>query len=716
MKSTKQIYQALIVILLAHFPLYAQYTGGIADGSSLETITNTTCSTPAHFYAFFGGSGDGESVHTLINATCGTTPGQYAYIGGSGDGASVQTITNTTCGLPPGAYAYTGGSGDGQSVNTLLNQVCPFPPHFYAYFGGSGDGSSMEKLRNCAIIMPQADFTASATSVCVNTNITLTDISVDAVGWEWTITGGTFVTPSTMYSQNPVIRYATAGTYTVTLKARNHDGDDLETKTAYITVNSSASVASTTPASRCGTGSVTISATPSSGTIRWYNAATGGTLLFTGNSFTTPSISTSTTYYAEAFNGCTSPTRTAVVATINTVPTITGNPASRCDAGTVTISANPSAGTVTWYDAATGGNLLSTGSVYTTPFINTTTTYYAETTSAQGCVSSRIPVVATVNVTPTITATSNASSCGGALTTISATPSAGTIYWYYNPTGGTAFSSGNTLTVSGASGTYYAEAVNNGCPSPRTAVTYTSIPVPTLQSTSPGQICNSGSTTVGVTYDFGTVNWYDAPSGGTLLGTGSTYTTPVISTSTIYYTEAVNGGCASPRQGVYANVNIVNPPTANANQTFCNGEQLNNILITSGSNIVWYDAATGGNVLPSTTTIVDGQTYYATQTISSCESSTTAITMTLGGCLGNDTFEFIGLKMYPNPTQDVLNIEYQEPIHKVEVVNLLGQTLINKNLNTVSSQLDLSSYPTGTYLVKVYIDEKRNKVYKVIKQ
>lgn len=715
MKSTKQIYQALIVILLAHFPLYAQYTGGIADGSSLQTITNTTCSTPAHFYAFFGGSGDGESVHTLINATCGTSPGQYAYIGGSGDGASVQTITNTTCGLPPGAYAYTGGSGDGQSVNTLMNQVCSFPPHFYAYFGGSGDGAAMEKNRNCAIVMPVANFTGTPTEICVTNNVTFTDTSTNAVGWEWTVTGGTFVSPSTMYSQNPVVKYNTAGTYTVILKARNQDGDDIITKTSFITVNATASITATSPASRCGAGSVTISATPSSGTIRWYNAATGGTLLFTGNSFTTPSISTTTTYYAEAFNGCTSPTRTAVVATINTVPTITGNPASRCDAGTVTISASPSAGTVTWYDAAIGGTLLSTGIIYTTPSISTSTTYYAETTSAQGCVSSRIPVVATVNTTPTITATSNASSCGGAVTSISATPSAGTIYWYYNPIGGSAFASGNSISVSGASATYYAEAVNNGCPSPRTAVTYTSIAVPSLISISPGQICNSGSTTVGATFDFGTVNWYDASTGGTLLGTGSTYTTPVISTSTIYYAEAVNGGCASPRQGVYANVNSVNPPTANANQTFCNGELLNNILI-SGSNIVWYDAASGGNVLPSTTSIVNGQTYYATQTVSSCESSRTAITMTLGGCLGNDTFEFVGLKMYPNPTHDVLNIEYQEPIHKVEIVNLLGQTLINKNLNTASSQIDLSSYPTGTYLVKVYINEKQNKVYKVIKQ
>jgi hypothetical protein len=78
----------------------------------------------------------------------------------------------------------------------------------------------------------------------------------------------------------------------------------------------------TTPGSRCGTGTVTLGATPSAGTARWWDAATGGTLLFTGNSFTTPSISATTTYYAEAFSGCPSKDRTAVVATVQTPSTI----------------------------------------------------------------------------------------------------------------------------------------------------------------------------------------------------------------------------------------------------------------------------------------------------------------------------------------------------------------------------------------------------------
>lgn len=43
-----------------------------------------------------------------------------------------------------------------------------------------------------------------------------------------------------------------------------------------------------------------ISATAAAGTnIKWYDVATGGTWLGTGASFTTPTISSTTTFYAE---------------------------------------------------------------------------------------------------------------------------------------------------------------------------------------------------------------------------------------------------------------------------------------------------------------------------------------------------------------------------------------------------------------------------------
>jgi len=61
-------------------------------------------------------------------------------------------------------------------------------------------------------------------------------------------------------------------------------------------------IASTTPATRCGTGSVNLQATTASpgAILNWYSASSGGTSLGSGSPFATPSISTNTTYYVAA--------------------------------------------------------------------------------------------------------------------------------------------------------------------------------------------------------------------------------------------------------------------------------------------------------------------------------------------------------------------------------------------------------------------------------
>jgi gliding motility-associated-like protein len=61
-------------------------------------------------------------------------------------------------------------------------------------------------------------------------------------------------------------------------------------------------------------------------------------------------------------------------------------------------------------------------------------------------------------------------------------------------------------------------------------------------------------------------------------------------------------------------------PTGPAQQTFCEGATLADIEIT-GSNIQWYDAATGGNTLSMSTSLINGMTVYATQTINGVEST-----------------------------------------------------------------------------------------------
>jgi hypothetical protein len=75
--------------------------------------------------------------------------------------------------------------------------------------------------------------------------------------------------------------------------------DNVTTNNLTVTVNAPA-VASTTPASICGSGTVTLGATASSGTLNWYAAASGGTSLGSGETFTTPSLTSTTSYYVSA--------------------------------------------------------------------------------------------------------------------------------------------------------------------------------------------------------------------------------------------------------------------------------------------------------------------------------------------------------------------------------------------------------------------------------
>ena len=57
-------------------------------------------------------------------------------------------------------------------------------------------------------------------------------------------------------------------------------------------------------------------------TYSWYSAATGGTPVFTGNPFTTPALTATTSYYVEAAGAgqCLSATRTQVIANVTATP------------------------------------------------------------------------------------------------------------------------------------------------------------------------------------------------------------------------------------------------------------------------------------------------------------------------------------------------------------------------------------------------------------
>ncbi|RIV53549.1 PKD domain-containing protein [Flagellimonas taeanensis] len=81
-----------------------------------------------------------------------------------------------------------------------------------------------------------ADFSAEVQNVQAGNSVQFTDLSIgDVTRWDWTFPGGT---PPTSNLQSPEVVYETPGTYNVTLKVANQNGNKSITKEGFIVVKS----------------------------------------------------------------------------------------------------------------------------------------------------------------------------------------------------------------------------------------------------------------------------------------------------------------------------------------------------------------------------------------------------------------------------------------------------------------------------------------------
>ena len=138
-------------------------------------------------------------------------------------------------------------------------------------------GSDTKTVQNYITVnapQVQAGFTASSTSIMEGASVTFTDQSANnPTQWSWTFEGGT---PSVSTQKNPVVTFAKAGSYGVTLKVSNDNSTDEIMKAGYIQVAMPAPVASFTAGNT--------------------NIQAGASVQFT-------STSTNTTSYAWSFEG-----------------------------------------------------------------------------------------------------------------------------------------------------------------------------------------------------------------------------------------------------------------------------------------------------------------------------------------------------------------------------------------------------------------------------
>ena len=157
------------------------------------------------------------------------------------------------------------------------------------------------------------------------------------------------------------------------------------------------------------------------------------------------------------------------------------------------------------------------------------------------------------------------------------------------------------------------------------SIVISSVQIPTVSS--PQQFCIQENAIINNIQITGqNILWYDTQTSGNLIPT-----TTVLQNGITYYASQTINGCESDRVPVTIVILNTTAPTGNENQSFCStaNATLNDIIV-NGSNIIWYDSVSNGNILPNSTLLVDNTTYFATQTVNSCESPTRlAITISL---------------------------------------------------------------------------------------
>ncbi len=386
--------------------------------------------------------------------------------------------------------------------------------------------------------------------------------------------------------------------------------------------------------------------------LRWYSQATGGTAL------SSTTVLSTGTYYASRVSGACESDRTAVQVIISITP-VPDVPDQSFTPGSTFEDLDVTGQNLRWYTDPSGGTPFDPQTV-----INNGTYYVSQT--IDGCESDRVIVEITItsvlncvtNITPANNATdvpvdANISweavaGADGYYVSIGTTPGGTEIVDNADVTGtsyhpSADFPEGETIYVSVVP--YNANGSASGCPEISFTTEAEEVPSPVV----PGCTVITAPTSEATDVPLGAAITWDAVSDadgyrifiGTTTGgievvngeevTGTSYSvTDGFDENTTYHARVVPFNTEGEASGCpeisFTTVARPAPPQA-GNQQFCPPATVAD-LVAAGTDIRWYDQATGGTALSTTTALSTG-TYYATQTAGGMESDRRAVAVTV---------------------------------------------------------------------------------------
>jgi PKD repeat protein len=447
----------------------------------------------------------------------------------------------------------------------------------------------------------RAYFLAEPTLLCSGQQVNFVNLSAHATSYFWD-----FGDLGSSTAQSPQHKYASAGTYTVTLIAYGASGTDTATRTISVQSPPAPVINESGPTTFCSGNSVILYG--SGGTIyQWSNGQLGSSI----------TVGRSGSYYVTATNSCGTASAGPVVVTVNTpVDTlVAAGDTIQCYGDSVLLKANTGSGLV--YKWRRDGEILE--GVTTSSYEAKATGYYTVNVTENGCMGLSNPVTVIINpqINAAITAPGGTNICSGSNQQLKASPIAAgfTYQWQYN---GTNIPGATSATYNAtAAGTYTAVVSRNQCSAVSNSIitTLTTTPSPVISYQGNPTICSGSNiyftTSAGNGYTF---QWQQ---NGQAIGgaTSQYYYASVAGTYTVVVSD---NGCSATSPGVGLTVNPTPLANAGPNQS---------LVACSGGSVTIGSAATGGTspytYLWTPSSGLNGDTTTATTSVSNLGSTTT---------------------------------------------------------------------------------------------
>ncbi|GAA0876748.1 hypothetical protein GCM10009118_31580 [Wandonia haliotis] len=208
---------------------------------------------------------------------------------------------------------------------------------------------------------------------------------------------------------------------------------------------------------------------------------------------------------------------------------------------------------------------------------------------------------------------------------------------------------------------------------------------------------------------------------------GSTLTVDALPAGTYQAMYTVQTFCPAEADTAYATINLYGRSSAGNNSSVatCNYGPFNLFDGLTGSvdlGGTWYDPS--NTALPGAIVTFNGQiaanyNYYYVVSNGVCPADTAYVEIQLQDCASIAENELAGFALYPNPTSDVVNIQYSGAAINTEVIlsDSKGSVILNEKVNFKTEdnyEIDMTNLVKGVYFLNIY-SESGSKVIRVVR-